>query len=247
MNPYLEQNDVWDDFHERFLPVIAEVLAAQVDPNYIVKIGEHLYIHELGVQSRQFLGRTDVSVTPAAAPAAAASATMALEAPARVWLPAVDIERLANVEVRDRRSRQLITVLELLSPSNKRSGPDRDRYVGKRGELLASTVHLVEIDLLRGGPRMPMDNLPECDYCVLVSRYEERPGAALWPIRLRERLPVIPVPLRTPDADARLDLQELLHRVYDAARYQTYIYDGTPSPPLGEQDAIWAEALVPRS
>jgi hypothetical protein len=246
MNPYLEQNDVWDDFHERFLPLAADVLAAQVDPGYIVKLGEHLYIHELSGEARHFLGRTDVSVAPGASAPSGGGGTAVAAAPARVWLPAVDVERLSNVEIRDRRSRQLITVLELLSPSNKRTGADRDQYLGKRGELLASGVHFVEIDLLRGGPRMPMNELPECDYCVLVSRYEERPAAAVWPVRLRDRLPVVPVPLREPGEEARLDLQELLHRVYDAARYGTYVYDGEPQPRLSPDDAAWAEALVPR-
>ncbi len=86
-----------------------------------------------------------------------------------------------------------MTVIELLSPTNKYAGPDREQYLVKRRELLASPVHFVEIDLLRGGPRMPMQDLPECDYCVLVSRVETRLDAGLWPIRLRE-----PIRLRQP-------------------------------------------------
>jgi hypothetical protein len=59
-------------------------------------------------------------------------------------------------------------------------------------------------------------------------------------LRLRERLPVIPIPLRAPDSDARLDLQEALHRLYDAAGYEDYIYSGAPQPPLHPDDAAWA-------
>jgi hypothetical protein len=153
--------------------------------------------------------------------------------------------RLSVVEIRDRVDRRLITVIELLSPTNKYAGPDREQYLAKRGQLLASGTHFVEIDLLRGGPRLPLENLPECDYYVLVSRAEERPEAGLWPLRLRERLPVIPVPLRAPHPDAQLDLQALLHRIYDAAGYEDDIYTGEPQPRLTPDDATWAGQFLP--
>lgn len=168
-----------------------------------------------------------------------------MQAPARTRLPAVDVERVSFVEIRDRDGWQLVTVIELLSPANMYAGPDREQYLAKRRELQGSTAHLVEIDLLRGGPRMPMEGLPECDYCVLVSRVEERPVAGLWPIRLRDPLPLVRIPLRPPHADAYLNLQELLHRVYDAAGYEDYIYRGQPQPLLRGEDAAWAQQFVP--
>ena len=103
------------------------------------------------------------------------------------------------LEVRGRLGRELITVLELLGPANKRSGADREQYMAKREELLSSAVHFLEIDLLRGGRRMPLENGRTCDYSVLVSRAEERPRAGFWPIRLRQRLPIVPVPLQSKD------------------------------------------------
>jgi hypothetical protein len=123
---------------------------------------------------------------------------------------------------------------------------DREQYLMKRKEILAGQAHFVEIDLLRLGGRMPVEGMPECDYCVMVSRYELRPRVGLWPIRLRDRLPVIPVPLNLPDPDARVDLQQLLHTVYDSARYENYIYDGAPEPPLAGEDAAWVEAVRAR-
>ena len=120
----------------------------------------------------------------------------------------------------------------MLSPSNKNPGPDREQYLSKRRRLLAASVHLVELDLLRGGPRLPIDDLPECDYYVLVSRMEERPHVGLWPIGIRDPLPKMPIPLRDPDPDAHVDLKAVLDRVYDAAGYFAYLYEGTPQPPL---------------
>ena len=246
MNPYLEQERVWNDFHESFMPAARDAIAAQVRPHFIAKINEHLFIHELPEEPRRFVGRSDVSVTqPPFAPGSDAAPTASVKAPAKVRLPAVDTERLSFIEIRDRDGWQLVTVIELLSPANKYSGPDREQYLAKRRELLASAVHFVEIDLLRGGPRMPMQDLPECDYCVLVSRVETRLDAWLWPIRLRESLPVVPIPLRAPHADAQLDLQQLLHRIYDAAGYEDYIYRGQPHPQLNAEDAEWARQFVP--
>jgi hypothetical protein len=246
MNPYLEQDDAWHDFHEKVLPAIAERLVAQVRPNYIVKIDEHVYVHELPSESRRLLGRADLSVgRPTTAGDARGADVGLLEAPIQVQLPAQDIERLAFLEIRDRRSRELITVVELLSPANKRPGPDREQYLAKRQGLLSSRAHLVEIDLLRGGRPMPLGDRPECAYSVLISRVEDRPQAGFWPIGLRDRLPTIPVPLRRPDGDARLDLQAVLEQVYDASGYEDYIYSGAPDPPLAPEDRAWADALVP--
>src|SRR5262249_27375515 len=159
MNPYLEQESVWHDFHERFCTVAAELLTAQVRPNYIVKIDEQIYIHELQAGSKQLVGRADVAVSRPKGEKPQPSSVEVLEAPARVRLPEVDVESLSFLEIRDRESWQLVTVLELLSYSNKDSGPDRGQYLAKRGRLLASSVHLVEIDLLRGGPRLPCEGL----------------------------------------------------------------------------------------
>lgn len=167
-----------------------------------------------------------------------------LEAPAEVQLPAQEVERVPFLEVRDRRGRELVTVIELLSPSNKRAGEDREQYLRKRRELLRSPAHLVEIDLLRGWNPMPAEDRPggECAYSVLVSRAERRPAADFWPIGLKDRLPRIPIPLKSPGEAAQVDLQEVLHRTYDGPGYEHFLYDGLPEPPLSHEDARWAVA-----
>ena len=229
MNPYLEQGRSWHDFHERYIPKAAESITPQVRPAYLVRIDEHVYIHELAEAKRRFVGRADATVTAKKGKDAPLPSTGAvLEAPAYALLsPAVDFERHAFLEFQDRETREVITVIELLSPSNKTS--DREQYLEKRRQVLGSRVHLVEIDLLRGGGRLPLRNLPKCDYYTLVSRAEERPRVGVWPIRLRDRLPVIPIPLREHEKPAQLDLQEILHHVYDAAAYEDDIYQGEPA------------------
>jgi hypothetical protein len=241
MNPWIEQDMIWPDFHVALVPVIRRQVARQVLPKYIVLMEEQIYIHELPPEPARSI-RPDVAVTRRSGiPAAAAMGVAELEAPVHPTLPAEDIERLPFLEIRDRLSRELVTVIELLSPSNQRRGDDRATYLDKRRAVLKSTAHLVEIDLLRGHDPMPLQGRPECAYSVLVSRAERRPVVDFWPIGLRDPLPVFPIPLRAPDGDARLDLRQALDEVYEDAGYAHFIYDGVPNPPLSPEDVEWAQ------
>lgn len=201
MNPYLEQDDAWGDFHQALIPGIRDELTAQLRPNYVVKV-EHRF--------------------------------------------AVDVERQAFLEIRDRASRELVTVIEVLSPSNKRTGPDREQYLAKRNQLLLSNVHLVEIDLLRVGPRLPVRDLPECDYFYLVSRVDARPEVELWPFLLGDPLPRVPIPVHAGREDASVDLKRLLDSIHDRAGYADYIYLTPPQPPLRDDQQRWADQFIPR-
>src|SRR5262249_15239633 len=161
-------------------------------------------VHELPPEPRRLMGRADLSVAALPSATEGRLGGAILESPAQIELAAQDVERVPFLEVRDRHGGGVITLLGLLSPSNKRPGGDGDQSLTKRERLRAGGAHLVEIDLLRGGRTMPAVNRPECTYSVMVSRAEERPRAGFWPIRLRERLPEVPIPLRLPDGDARV-------------------------------------------
>ena len=245
MNPYLEQNDAWEDFHHDFITRAREMLSGQVGPNYYVKVEVRLYLHELAEEAGRYFGRGDVGVSRSDNPPPTLS-TATLSAPVQLLLPAVDSERHSSLEIHDRRNRRLVTVIELLSPTNKTPGPDRDDYLRKRRELLKSQTHFVEIDLRRGGERPCPPLLPPCDYYALVSREEERPRLGVWPLNLRDHLPVIPIPLSAPDPDVLLELQAVLDRAYDAADYGKYIYGETPEPPLSEEQLAWARQFIPQ-
>ncbi len=251
MNPYLEQAAIWQDFHTKFLPAISAQLVPQVVPKYIVMLEEHIYLHEPSSdEPRRLIGRADLSVSHASDVPFAGGLAVAVaeEAPAEVLMVDMDVERepFRYLEIRDRRSRELVTVVELLSPINKRPGPDRERYLARRRELIQSPAHLVEIDLLRGGDLAAPEVHPDSDYSVLVSPYAERPRAGFWPIGLRDRLPNVPIPLRAPDAPARLDLRAALDRVYDESGYEHFLYDRPPEPPLTPDEAAWARPFLPQ-
>lgn len=164
------------------------------------------------------------------------------------------------VEIRDAsRGHKLVTLIEILSPSNKRPGPDRDAYRAKQDEVLASDASLIEIDLLRGGDHVLPDlNLsafvaqiePPPDYLVLVSRAWKRAaggvGYEVFPCGLREWLPCLPVPLKEGEDPVPLDLQFVANRAYAGGPYLrgAVDYAKPPDPPLAPQDAPWAEELL---
>lgn len=246
MNPFLEQSDTWQDFHQSFLVTAREYLSPRVGPNYLVKIEVRLLPHELSAEERRFMGVAGIGVTgQGASPEGATIAT--LDAPVSLQLPRVEVERHSSLEIRDRRNRRVVTVIELLSPSNKLPGEDRDDYLAKRRQVLAGLTHFVEIDLRRGGQRPSPPELPPCDYYALVSRYRDRPRVGVWPIGLRDPLPILPIPLDDPDPPARLDLKAVLDQTYDASGYARYIYDETPEPPLSPEDAAWARDVLARA
>lgn len=244
MNPYLEQADVWEDFHHNFLTWSEAALNASLGANYLARIESRLYIRELSDEERRFFGRADLSVAATRGEVGAA-AVAEIAAPVELLLPEVDTARDSWLEIRDRRDRRVITVIELLSPTNKKRGPDRDAYLSKRNGILASPTHLVEIDLRRGGERPALPQLPVCDYYVFVSQYELRPRTGFWPIGLRDRLPKIQIPLSSPDPAVELDLQQILDRTYDLADYGKTIYSEMPEPPLSSADAAWAKQFIP--
>jgi hypothetical protein len=247
MNPYLEHPSVWLGFHAQFVPAVSHALNARLGGAYIALVEEQVYIHEVDENVVRLAGRADVGLArhPEREPGTPAASAV-LDAPLRVIVPAATAEALARVEVRTRAGKELVTVIEVLSPTNKRGGWHREQYATKRALILNSEAHFVEIDLLRGWERMPVEGAVDSDYRVLVSRAEDRPSAGLWAVSLRERLPQIPVPLRGADPPVKIDLQALVHQVYDAATYRKVIYDDEPRPPLSSADAAWAAAIAAR-
>ena len=244
MNPYLERATAWESFHPGFIAAAQIHIASQLPHDYVIRIENRLYIHESPID-RRFLGHSDLGI---AHPTISNGGVATIEAaPVQITiLDAVDIERIGFLTIRDRDGNDLISVIELLSPTKKYSGPDREQYLGKRRELLRSRTHFVELDLLRGGPRMPPEELPTCDYCAIVSRVETRPKAGVWPWRMRDPMPPVPIPLRAPHPDASLNLKLLIDQIYDGGRYGNYIYSGPPEPLLSPDDAVWAAGFLPQ-
>jgi hypothetical protein len=151
-----------------------------------------------------------------------------------------------RIEIRRLPDRELVTVVELLSPSNKEPPGDR-LYLKKHFELIHQPVHLVELDLLIGGKRLPLldADLPAGDHFAFISRSEWRPMSEIYAWSIRHPLPSIPIPLMAPDPDIRLDLAEIFNTVYRRAHYERSINYGVPLElPLKPEDRAWAEEIA---
>lgn len=248
MDPYLEDRQLWPDVHASLIVALRDSLAPQIAPAYYVRIEQRTYIAP--VEPRPFLARPDAAVI-AASPPLPSSGGVAVMAPVAatgttVTLPQYERAREGYLEIHDSGSRQVVTAIEVLSPTNKVSGDGRTEYEKKRREVLITATSLVEIDLLRGGRPMEMEPLPASDYRVLVSQAWERPWAALFSFGIRDPIPPVTVPLRQGEAAPLLPLGALLVEVYDRARYDLSIdYRGAPpEPPLPPEDRAWLADLL---
>jgi hypothetical protein len=249
MDPYLETPRHWLDFHTNLAGEIRSALNATLDPRYGAWTTSSV-AYEIVEIARIRTVQPDVAVWGSRSPQGEPSVAVAtiVSAPVKSAIPLEAPVRLSRVEIRTTAEEQLVTVIEILSPSSKRSGhDDRRDYLRKRQERLRSSVHLMEIDLLRGGERPPLEEpVPDAPYYVVLSREEQRPTVDVWPIQLSDPLPVLPVPLLEPDPDVPLDLGAAVRSVYDRGPYaRTIDYQEPPPPPLlSEREAAWMEALL---
>jgi predicted transcriptional regulator len=138
------------------------------------------------------------------------------------------------LEIRDIATGEVVTTIEVSA------------HKPKPQTILGSQTHLVEIDLLRGGEAMPMSGqVAASDYRILVSRSASRPRAELYAFNLEEPIPIVGIPVKSGDAEVALDLQTLLNRIYDRARYGLAIdYTQTPIPALRKSAQAWAKQRI---
>jgi Protein of unknown function (DUF4058) len=251
MDPFLEEPGLWPDVHHEIISEARAQLGAQLVPKYYVRIEERVYISDENDPGRDVMV-PDVRIAARPGwedrPFEPRGGTAVEIAEPIVVTTLIDEEiREARLEIVDREQRLVVTVIELLSPTNKVPGSrGRASFEQKRQEVMNSPSHFVEIDLLRGGVGVrTRETLPPCEYLVHLSRNSKRPKALAWPIRLSQRLPVIPIPLHAGDPDARLDLQAVLTTAYDRARYDLSIdYTRDPVPPLPPEWAAWTDRLL---
>ncbi len=260
MDPYLEHPALWPDVHNSLIAAIREYVAPRIAPKYYVALESRTFA--ISDDTLAFIGRPDVAVVKEAVAAYETETPPVLQQadvepsdpPAtdephpdtvtvQVPMPIEVSEHYLSVVEVD--SHDVVTVLELLSPTNKRPGEGRERYLEKRRDILGSRTNLVEIDLLRDGVRMDLlGQAPESDYSILVSRAWQRPNAKLLPFGLRQAIPKFPLPLRRDDEEPSVALNSIVHSLYERARFDLRInYENPPVPPLSRDEAKWAKTL----
>ena len=251
MDPYIEQSKLWVDFHNRLADEISAELNARIRPNYFARLTPYTTYEAIEVSQSRFQGiRPDVGVMQRRPPQGGPMGGVALLDPPPVTSTVTLDEplELLSVEIRRSDSELLVTAIEILSPVNKLPSHDAyTDYLRKRRDLLRSTVHLIEIDFLRGGTRPPLQQaVPVAPYYVTLCHADRRPYVSVWPIALQARLPVIGVPLSYPDPDVALDLGKVVAAVYERGGYDAQIdyRDAVPPPPLTVDEEGWVATLL---
>ena len=253
MDPYIESQRNWSDFHADLGTEIRARLNAHIQPDYyatavtyiaydvieIARKDSYTAVPDVGVWRAGNNGPTTsgVAVLDVVIDPPQAQSQVTLEAPFR----------LSNVEVRQAGTDRLVTAIEILSPINKRTGREREKYLRKRRELFLSEVHVMEIDLLRGGQRSALETPPPpAPYYVTLGRANQRPTIDVWAIQLDTRLPVVPIPLLAPDPDIALDLGAVVRAVYERGAYATRLdyREPVPSPALDAKQLAWVDTLL---
>ncbi|MCX6367096.1 MAG: DUF4058 family protein [Armatimonadetes bacterium] len=253
MDPYLEAPENWHGVHQKLLAYLCDALNEYLPLPFAAVSEERCYILE---SEREIV--PDFAIVRPFEPPTTSPQTHGTALLERITITPAEELDLEPVEVTHRfiniiavRDRELIATIELLSPINKR-GEGREKYLKKQQEILKSDIHLIEIDLLRGGEhtvavpqKMLHQNGKPYSYLVSLSQAHRRHKAYYWPIRLEDRLPTIRIPL-TPDvADIPLDLQSVLDMVYDRGAYARLVdYHHPPTPMLTPLQQKWADGYL---
>lgn len=244
MNPFLQAS--WRDVHTRLVVLIAMQLAKRLPAGLVARTEERVTVGEVDQSyfpDGAVLERR-ARETPTARLQETAVETAVFTEPIIV-IAEPETERW--LEIRDRNGR-LVTVIEVLSPTNKSEQGWKD-YQRKQQEFLAAGVNLVEIDLIRGGLHMvavPSDAFarpPGTSYIVCVARLQHGYTICreIYLCPLREPLPTIRVPFRANDPDAPLALQPLIDEIYVDAGYWETADQYKMEPPLPPDEAAWVE------
>jgi hypothetical protein len=260
MDPYLEYSTFWSSFHTRLIVAIAEVIEPQLSSNYYVEVESRTYqsdemdgdlligVPDAIVFSRQ-LERTPPAVLSSGETSIVTQSSPTQSSPETVEVPMPIEVKERYLEVREMGSDQVITAMELLSPTNKRQGEGRMAYEKKRRFVLGSQTNLVELDLLRASiPMVILGMRSPSVYRILISRSQHRPQADLYSISLQQPLPSFPVPLKPDEPEPIIQLQEVFDRLYERSRYATRIDYRQPLPPpkLSESDQQWVDKQLLR-
>ena len=245
MDPYLEHPAFWSGFHSTLIVYLRSALSRDLPPGYYADVEQHVWLEEEDPDE----GRTPFAVPDAYIAERHGSGVAVATLPSTVESAEISLPKPAKrhgtkfIKIVDQPGNRIITVIEVLSPSNKDTGQDRDNYISKRNEYLSTRTNLVEIDLLRDGARLPFGrpHPPLADYYSLVSRVQRFPKASFWAFSVRDPMPRLPIPLKPEHGDVVLDLRTAFDRAYDDGGYATRIdYAAPPAVGLRAADAGWA-------
>jgi hypothetical protein len=249
MDPYLERH--WRDVHADLIALSRTALNSALPNDLVARMEERVVIDHVNYGRPRAIYR-DVRVYEDRGGAQPSTAPQAAAVMAEPIVLELETEEHTEtyVQILDADGGELITVIEFLSPTNKLPGRGRDEYRRKRDELTGSKVNVVEVDLMRAGtwrellrPVVAPGDV-QTAYRVITRRFHPMERIELYPISIRQPLPIIPIPLRDRDRDVPLALQGLIEQAYRNGRYDHTDYSQSCDPPLDEEDAAWADGLL---
>ncbi|MFO0960233.1 MAG: DUF4058 family protein [Isosphaeraceae bacterium] len=248
MDPYLEAPGVWPDFHATFLQAWREAISIALPDGYEAWIDERVQLVSPD-EIRQLVADVGISRHPGDEdrPPIGRQGGIAVLEPVSIPVVMLDQPRESFIRIVRRPDRELVTVVELLSPAN-RAGADHSAYLVRRSEIYRQGAHLVELDLLMKGHRLPMGRpLPKGDYYAFVARSERLPDCDVYAWSVRRALPSLPIPLKAPDPDIFIDLAEVFATAYARGPYARSLDDASPAQAqLAPEDADWAAETARR-
>ncbi|NEO18111.1 MULTISPECIES: DUF4058 family protein [unclassified Moorena] len=249
MNPYLEDSAYWSSVHHWLITEIARLLNQQLAPKYVVAVEVRIY--ETSGEKSTLIGIPDNVIAKSSEntiryPESNVAVAVPSTEPLTIELALTETIKQGYLEVRRVGTGKVVTAIEIISPINKNVGEGRKKYENKRQLILNSKTNFVEIDLLRqGNSLINLNQNIERDYHILVSPSHQRPQAYLYAFNLQDVIPVFPLPLCPEDPEMLLDLQMILHQVYDQGRYDLMIdYKQKNIPGLSKADTIWVEKIL---
>ncbi len=250
MDPYLESR--WLDVHSRLNIYASDALNQRLPPGLLARSEERTIVAGEDEDLRDIFPDVSPFERGLAEPSwASGDASIGVAESVCVLLKQHEIKQ-RYLEIRDARSGgRVITVIEFVSPTNKRSGDGLTKYCQKQQECRDGGVHLMKIDLTRAGDRsliMPIALLKRRNrtiYQAWLSRANDRDRGWAFRLPLTQRLPSLPIPLRPTDQDVLLELQPLIDQVYEKGRYSEDIdYSEPLDPPLSPPESEWAVQLL---
>jgi hypothetical protein len=247
MDPWIENAEYFRDFHSTMITLIRSAINERAPKGYAARGTQLVWMDDEQVREPDVgvFGRRGDRNFNGPLTLAGALAVEEETAPVEVEQP--------YLEILSKDGMRLVTVIEILSRSNKRTGDNgREAYLKKQAECKEQGVHLVEIDLLRGGPHttaVPLAKLRAkagaFDYHVSITTCNPPIRYYAVPIRMGDPLPMIPIPLDPNIDPIRIELQPLFERTYDTGKYGEFMDFAKPcDPPLTPEQRTWAEGIL---
>lgn len=242
MDPYLERPDLWPSFHDSLVNCIRGALQPVLRPRYLPVTQHRLYVVEAYDATR-----ADDQADHSSPREGTASGIPGAEAPAVFKLQREPVREPLIHIIDPSADNRAVTVIEVLSPANKKPGPGHVSYIREREEAWEDGTNLVEIDLLHAGEpavRVSAENLDllrPWRYLVAVTRGNPA-QQEVYALPLQRRLPRIAIPLGEDDPDVTLDLQEVFTRCWEEGFDPNTLGYGAPPPGVWTvSEILWCE------